>query len=699
MSWRDGTGVADQETLIAGRYRLTETIGAGGMGVVWRARDEVLDRDVAVKEVVFPLRLPEAERRLACARSLREARAAARLSHPAVITVHDVIEHDDRPWIVMELFRSGSLADLIGAGPLPVPRVARIGLEMLEALSAAHAAGVIHRDVKPSNVLVDGSRAVLTDFGAAAIMDDPALTQSGVLIGTPAYLAPERARHGRTGPESDLWSLGATLYAAVEGHPPYTGEDSLAVLSALLTSDPEPHVRAGSLGPVLDGLLRPDPAQRLTAPQAAAMLAEITGQPPHSPAASVHPPTVPVVPPGDQEQAAPITLTSAGLAPASLAPAAVPGTPGRRPRRRAPLIAVGTTAVVALAVAAVVLAVPGRNAGAGAHRSPPTTSSRAARAAGTPRLHHTAAPPAAPALVLSNPGHGNVIAVAFSPDGRTLAAPGDNISTIYLWDPATGRRIATLTDPNDANVTGLAFDPHGSILAVVDDLGSLCLFDSVTRKLTANLTIGGGPNNDSDNQVAFSPDGKFIADIYYDSVYLWDTATGRPSAIFHESGRAGFDSLAFSPDGKTLAAARFGGSIYLWNTATRALTTTVRAPGSQRVESLAFSPSGKTLAAADVNGNIYLWDTASWTITAALHGDGGQSAGAIAFSPDRKILAAVATSGTSLWNTTTGTVTATLEDPGSQGAWGVAFSPDGKTLAIGDLGGSTYLWNMTWLGS
>jgi len=702
MSWRDGTGVADHETLIAGRYRLTETIGAGGMGVVWRARDEVLDREVAVKEVVFPVRLPEAERRLACARSLREARAAARLSHPAVITVHDVIEHDDRPWIVMELFRSGSLADLIGAGPLPLPRVARIGLEMLEALSAAHAAGVIHRDVKPSNVLVDGSRAVLTDFGAAAIMDDPALTQSGVLIGTPAYLAPERARHGRTGPESDLWSLGATLYAAVEGHPPYTGEDSLAVLSALLTSDPEPHVRAGSLAPVLDGLLRRDPAQRLTAPQAAAMLADIVRQPPDSPTASLHPPTVPVGLPSEPEPVAPITLTSARLAPAApAAPAPVPGAPRRRPRQRGPLIAVGAIAAVAIVVVAVLLAVPGKTPAAGAHGSGAATSSRAARSTSTPQVHHTAKPPAAPALALPYPDSGaEVSAVAFSPDGKTLAAASVNFTgSMYLWNPATGRRTAGLADPNGVGVTDVAFDPRGSILAAADNLGDVCLFDLGTRKLIANLGIGSNPNNDSDNEVVFSPDGGAVADIYYDSIYVWNTATGTTAAVLHEQGIHGIKSVAFSPDGKTVAAAVLNGNVYLWDTATRTLTRTVHDPGSQGVEAVAFSPDGKTLAAADFNGSIYLWDTASWTIIATIHGDGGQGAGFIAFSPDGRTLAE-ADGGTYLWATATGRHIATLYDPSTQGGVeAVAFSPDGKTLAAGDFDGSTYLWNMSWLGT
>ncbi len=201
------------DRLIGGRYRLTEAIGHGGMGVVWRAYDETLDRDVAIKEIVFPAGIPQDEQRLACARSVQEARAAGRLNHPGVITVHDVVEHDRRPWIVMELFRGGSLADLIDqAGPLPPRRVAEIGLCVLDALCAAHAAGIVHRDIKPANVLVNSSRVVLTDFGAAAIQNDAALTRSGFFIGTPAYMAPERAQHVRASPASDLWSLGATLY-------------------------------------------------------------------------------------------------------------------------------------------------------------------------------------------------------------------------------------------------------------------------------------------------------------------------------------------------------------------------------------------------------------------------------------------------------------------------------------------------------
>src|ERR1019366_5724102 len=239
----------DAGQLVAGHYRLAESIGTGGMGVVWRARDEALGLDVAVKEIIFPIRIPEDERQRACARSVQDARAAAQLGHPGIINVHGGVEHDGRAWIVMDLFRGASLADLIDAnGPLQPHRAAQIGFRVLEALSAAHPAGIVHPDGKPANVLVSGRRVVLTDFGAAAIQDTPALTRSGTLTGTPAYLSPEQARRMHVGPESDLWSLGATLYAAVEGRPPYQGQDFPAVLSALLTSDPPVPRRAAWSG-------------------------------------------------------------------------------------------------------------------------------------------------------------------------------------------------------------------------------------------------------------------------------------------------------------------------------------------------------------------------------------------------------------------------------------------------------------------
>ena len=235
------------------------------MGTVWRARDRVLARDVAVKEVRLPDLMPARDRAILRERTLREARVSAKLSHPCVVTVHDVIETDGTPWIVMELVTARSLERVLAEdGPLPPRRAAETGMMLLEALASAHAAGIVHRDVKPGNVLLtpDG-RAVLTDFGIAAVEGDPALTQTGMVVGTPGFCAPERIRGAPASPASDLWSLGATLYAAVEGRGPFDSHGSpMAVLTSIVHSDPPPARSAGPLEPVIGALMSKDPAQR-----------------------------------------------------------------------------------------------------------------------------------------------------------------------------------------------------------------------------------------------------------------------------------------------------------------------------------------------------------------------------------------------------------------------------------------------------
>ncbi len=234
------------------------------MGVVWRAHDELLDRAVAVKEVRHQP-MSEKDRAAFNRRTIREARAAGRLSHPNVVVIHDVIEEDGRPWIVMQLIEARSLGDVLrDHGPLIPERAAAIGLQVLEALCTAHTAGVLHRDVKPENVLVraDG-RVVLTDFGIATMPEEPGLTMTGSVIGTPAYMPPERLHGAPATPESDLWSLGATLYAAVEGKSPFERGSAAATMAAVLSEEPEPSPRAGPLAEVIEGLLRKDPTQRI----------------------------------------------------------------------------------------------------------------------------------------------------------------------------------------------------------------------------------------------------------------------------------------------------------------------------------------------------------------------------------------------------------------------------------------------------
>src|SRR5919198_3423010 len=241
------------ERLIADRYALETSIGQGGMGIVWRARDTLLGREVAIKEVRVPPTVPDSERDSMRARVLREARAAARLNHPGAVTLYDVINEQGHAFIVMELIHAPTLAEVVASeGPLDPARAAGVGLQVAAALAAAHQAGIVHRDVKPGNVMLapDGT-ARLTDFGIARVQGDPKLTSTGLIVGSPAYMAPEQASGEAAGPAADLWSLGATLYYALEGHTPFERGSSIATLAAVVNDPPQPTRRAGALGPIV----------------------------------------------------------------------------------------------------------------------------------------------------------------------------------------------------------------------------------------------------------------------------------------------------------------------------------------------------------------------------------------------------------------------------------------------------------------
>jgi eukaryotic-like serine/threonine-protein kinase len=288
------------DRVVAGRYALTDVLGQGGMGTVWLATDRVLERKVALKEVTFSVELSDEERRILRERTMREARAAARLDHPCVTRVYDVVEEGGKPWLVMEHISSRSLQEILeNEGPLSPAAVATIGLDLLAALDAAHDAGIVHRDVKPSNVLVDPhGHACLTDFGIATTTGDSSLTTQGALIGSPSYMAPERANGEEPRPPVDLWSLGATLYAAVEGRPPFDKGEPMATLLSVVSEPPAPMLRAGPLEPVLRGLLTKDPAQRSTTSQAARQLSALHSSPAlHSSAPPPPPPAATPAPP------------------------------------------------------------------------------------------------------------------------------------------------------------------------------------------------------------------------------------------------------------------------------------------------------------------------------------------------------------------------------------------------------------------
>lgn len=253
--------------VIAGRYTLREELGRGGMGLVWRAQDETLDREVAVKEVVVPAHLTEEEREQAHVRIRREGQTAARIPHPAVITIHDVVDFDERPWIVMELIRGRSLQKRLQTdGPVTPDHAHAIAATVLGALDAAHQMGVVHRDVKPANILLaDDGRIILTDFGIAFLTAGTALTRTGALIGSPEYMAPECLEHEKALPGSDLWSLGATLHAAVDGSSPFHRETLTGTITAVVALPIPPPAHAGHLTPVITGLLQRDVEKRLTA--------------------------------------------------------------------------------------------------------------------------------------------------------------------------------------------------------------------------------------------------------------------------------------------------------------------------------------------------------------------------------------------------------------------------------------------------
>jgi serine/threonine protein kinase len=274
--------------LVAGRYRLDAVLGRGTMGTVWSAHDEVLGRPVAIKEVLLPLGIPDAEADALRERAMREARAIAALSHPNVVTLYDVAREGSAPFVVMELVASRSLAELTRNGPLPPQQVVAIGAAVAAALQAAHAAGITHRDVKPGNVLVahDG-RIKLTDFGIARNPADRTLTATGLMLGSPAYIAPEIASGGPVNPASDLWGLGATLFAAVEGRPPYDAGTAMATVAAVVQDEVPTASCTGALAEVIGSLMVKDPARRMPLSRVRQLLGA-----PSEPTQSVNPQSV-----------------------------------------------------------------------------------------------------------------------------------------------------------------------------------------------------------------------------------------------------------------------------------------------------------------------------------------------------------------------------------------------------------------------
>ncbi|MFI6156716.1 WD40 repeat domain-containing serine/threonine protein kinase [Kitasatospora sp. NPDC051170] len=573
-----------------GRYVLEREVAKGGMGRIWEARDTLLGRTVAIKEVSLESIAPAHQAEF-LSRAAGEGRKAAALAdHPNVVTVHDVVLEHGMPWTVMQFVRGRTLAEVLAGGPMGVEEAAVLAAQLLSALGFAHEAGIVHRDVKPLNIMINDAdgRTLLTDFGIAKDVAETGLTETGVIIGSAPYLAPER-RDGVDTPAGDLFSLGVALFEAVEGHSPFARATWTGTVLAVAVEPLPAMARAGRLAPLIAALTEKDPAARPTAAQALAMLGG--GVRPEPTAAQVK---------GPQD-----------------APPAAPPPYAATVFEQAPSRWLSTGTVLL--------------------------------------------------------AHERVSALAFSPDGRTLAtAGGSRTPAVHLWDVASGEQVARWGEPRTAartTVGHLAYSADGRALTLVEGV-------PVTNYVP----------------------------LHVDAV-RWDTATGRMSAVHRFSTDIVTGAVAHSPDGAVLASVGRDKDLRLWESATGGLVAAVKLRGL----CAAFSPDGRLLAVGGGKPgprsrgtcSVTLLDVGSRAVLGVLRTDAMSAAHSVAFGPDgRTVIAGGVPAGgwspaaVTLWDVATGQVTGGVGTTAVPAAPRMALSADGGTGAAYGGGESVHVWDV-----